>query len=187
MKMNDRFDVVKSYIKALPDVAVYWVVGRDSVYINTTTRLKEKLGVVCSLPESVSGGVLEYLEVPAHPVYKLIIAEQVRQKLLGQGSQYINQLTPFIKFNVLVRTDPLSRNVLVLVMTAKREIQVVGVFSTLYKAEEYADWLRGMEGGVQPVFALNEATGKYCRADIYKHSYLGRKSPTIESNEVTQI
>jgi hypothetical protein len=167
---------VFQYIKGLPEDAVYWVTGKDYTYINITSNLKSKIGEIAELVDG--DGKFEYLEVPAHPVYKLIMAERVRQRILKEGGRV--EGAPFIKFKCHIVMDVLARGVFVYYRTARGQKEVVGYLDSFKEAEEYKQWLE--EHDYPVVCSVSARMRKFCRMPVYKQNMTVKMSPKVESN-----
>lgn len=169
------------YINTIPDCAVYALIDENTkkVYINHSTKFKEKLGNLHGVCK------VEYFPISAHPVYKLIEAERVRLMYINKGYEISNQKTPFIRFTPYMKIDSDSRHMLVYILSSRRERFVMGVFSSVTEAEDfhckyYKDW-----DGV-PVFAETEATRKYFANPIYKQKLMPGDLLNVESSAATQ-
>ena len=170
-------DAVIAYINTIPDCAVYALIDENTkkVYINHSTKFKEKLGNLYGVCK------VEYFPISAHPVYKLIDAEKVRLMYINNGYEISNQKMPFIKFTHYMKMDSDSRHILVYILSSRREKFVMGVFSSVteadgFYAKYYADW-----DGV-PVFAETEATRKYFANPLYKQKLMPGDLFNVESS-----
>lgn len=181
--MSTDISSLFKYINSLPKSAVWAIVNKDtkSVYMKHTLDLPSKLGVIASY-----SGDLDIFAVSPDPVYKLIMAEVVRQQYLRAGYTIENQKTPYITFKANLRIDADGRNAIVYITSGRGYKEVVGVFKKLADAQDFLDTYYGKDWDGVPFYALNEATRIYWRGIGYKHSRFAAKQYFVESNEVTQ-
>ena len=177
------------YINSLPEAAVYAIANDEKmeVYINQSTKFKAKLGEVANI-QKLMGGRIEVFSSCEDHVYKLILAERIRQRFIARGYKIVNQLSPFIKFKVHIRLDTDLRNFLVYLQSARGAREVVGVFKCINEAEDFKQYYYGENWNGEIVFAINRDSVRYFKGSVYKRVGLWRNSqPKAESNEVTQV
>lgn len=171
MVVNDE---VIEYINQFNDSVVYAVVDdvKKTVYINYSTKFKNKLGTVFNLVTKL-GGRLELVSSVAHPVYKLIMAEGVRVKYMNAGYTITNQKLPFIRFKAHVRLDAEHKWVLVYLVSGKGQREIVAIFKSFEEANNFANEFYGDSWRGEIVYAVG---------GVYKHSKLARTAQKVESS-----
>ncbi len=187
--MKIGIGAVIEYINKIPDSVVYAIVDdtAKSVYIMHSTKFRTKLGEVADLMAGVQNSTLEYFCISAHPVYKLIMAEQVRLQYINKGYTIQNQTTPFIKFTPGIRIDATGQTVLVYITSSRGLREVVGVFGSMSAAEAFKDEFYGDSWSGVPVYAINKETSRYWRNVVYKRMYGSRAEQSlVEPNEMAQ-
>lgn len=177
---------VFQYINSIPDVAVYALVDENikTVYINHSTKLRSKIGEISDLMHQYTK--FEYFSISSHPVYKLIMAEQIRLRYINEGYKISNQRVPFIKFKVKIRLGAVLRAAFVYIESSRGHKEIVGVFSKVADADSFVSQYYSSGWSGAPVYAVNEGTREYLLSDVYKRPTRGEDGIFVESNEMTQ-
>lgn len=188
--MIDGIGAVIKYINSVPDVAAYVLINENTkkVYVGHSTKFRSKFGEIANIMDKEGFVEIECFGISAHPVYKLIMAEQIRLQYINKGYEVVNHPLPFIRFSVHSRIDVDFRNFIVYLITGRRSIEIVGVFKTCKQADEFKEQYYSFNWNGLPVYAINRETAAYWQKRLYKQG-VGAASTggLIESNEVTQI
>lgn len=150
-------------IQRLPQEAVFGLISDSTkeCYVSYTSNLKSRIGLILTDNEDIlkeDTRLVVFVDGIHDLKYKLMYAQYYVDQMVDAGYKIVGSPDKYINYRVVVQYSSMLNEALVLLITKRKDKQVVGVFKSIEEANSFVDEYYKAGDMIQPVYALNKLT-----------------------------